>query len=139
MRVLIDKQAAIDAIENYHIDTTDIDSDTEDSIKFGMATALNIIRQLPPIEPKPRWIPVSERLPKPYTWVYVTCHSLVNDWEDWVIDTIYEPQPKDSPYSDWGNIEMLNNGECEVIAWMEWISPEPYKASPTGAESEDKE
>lgn len=50
MRVLIDKQAAIDAIENYHIDTTDIDSDTEDSIKFGMATALNIIQQLPPIE-----------------------------------------------------------------------------------------
>lgn len=79
------------------------------------------------LQQEPKWIPVSERLPKPYTWVYVTCHSLVNDWDDWVIDTIYEPQPKGSHYSDWGNIEMLNDGECEVIAWMEWISPEPYK------------
>lgn len=76
-----------------------------------------------------QWIPVSERLPKPYTWVYATCKSLVDDRENWVIDTCYVPLPKEynSKYSDWGNIPMLNWGQAEVIAWMEWIIPEPYK------------
>lgn len=88
-----------------------------------------------------KWIPVSERLPKPYTWVYATCKSLVDDRENWVIDTCYVPLPKEynSKYSDWGNIPMLNWGQAEVIAWMEWIIPEPYNASPTGAEGSDKE
>lgn len=86
-----------------------------------------------------RWIPVSERLPKPCTFVNVTCHSLIDDREDWVVETLYLPIPKDyNPmrYSDWGNIPMLNDGDCEVIAWVERIIPEPYKVEPQ--ESEDK-
>jgi len=81
-----------------------------------------------------KWIPVSERLPKPFSFVNCTCHSLIDDREDWVVETCYLPQPPDSPYSDWGNIPMLNWGECEVIAWMYRDIPEPYKA-----ESEDTE
>lgn len=80
------------------------------------------------------WIPVSERLPEAYEFVNCTCHSLIDDREDWVIETVYVPQPSDSPYSDWGNIPMLNRGDCEVVAWMYRDIPEPYKA-----ESEDKE
>ena len=83
-----------------------------------------------------RWIPVSERLPEAFRFVNCTCHSLIDDREDWVVETVYIPQPVGSPYSDWGNIVMLNNGDCEVIAWMYRDIPEPYKASPTGAESE---
>lgn len=75
-----------------------------------------------------RWIPVSERLPKVYEFVNCTCHSLIDDREDWVIETVYIPQPSDSPYSDWGNIPMLNSGNCKVIAWMHRDIPEPYKA-----------
>ena len=75
-----------------------------------------------------RWIPVSERLPNAYEFVNCTCHSLIDDREDWVIETVYIPQPSYSPYSDWGNIPMLNSGDCKVVAWMHRDIPEPYKA-----------
>lgn len=81
------------------------------------------------------WIPVSERLPELYTFVYATCHSLVDDRENWVIETCYVPIPKEynsRRFSDWGNIPMLNHGEAEVIAWMKRDIPEPYKAESEG-------
>ena len=84
---------------------------------------------MPSITPQePRWIPVSERLPEPFEFVNCTCHSLIDDREDWVVETCYFPQLHNSPYSDWGNIPMLNSCECEVIAWMHRDIPEPYKA-----------
>lgn len=83
-------------------------------------------------EPKPDWIPVSEKLPRAFSFVNCTCHSLIDDREDWVVETCYVPEPHNSPYSDWGNIPMLNRCECEVIAWMYRYIPKPYKA-----ESED--
>ena len=79
------------------------------------------------IEQEPKWIPVSERLPKALEFVNCTCHSLIDDREDWVIETVYVPQPSDSPYSDWGNIPMLNSGDCEVVAWMHRDIPKPYR------------
>lgn len=101
------------------------------------------IMNLPPVTPsynsvkteleQIRWIPVSERLPTAYEFVNCTCHSLIDDREDWVIETVYIPQPLDSPYSDWGNIPMLNSGDCKVVAWIHRDIPEPYQA-----ESEDK-
>ena len=78
------------------------------------------------------WVPVSERLPKPFSYVNCTCRSLIDDKAFWVVETCYIPQPKNSPYSDWGNIPMLNHGDCEVVAWMYREIPKPYKA-----ESED--
>ena len=84
------------------------------------------------------WIPVSERLPEAFRFVNCTCHSLIDDREDWVVETVYVPQPYNSPYSDWGNIPMLNRCDCEVIAWMYRDIPEPYKASPTGAERSEE-
>ena len=78
-------------------------------------------------ENKGEWISVSERLPERFRFVNCTCHSLIDDREDWVVETVYVPQPSNSPYSDWGNIPMLNNKECEVIAWMYREIPEPYK------------
>ena len=77
-----------------------------------------------------KWISVNERLPEPYMFVNATCRSLVDDRENWVVETIYLPIPKEhnpGHYSDWGNIPMLNWGEAEVIAWMERVIPEPYK------------
>lgn len=86
------------------------------------------------LEQEPRWIPVSEMLPKAYEFVNCTCHSLIDDREDWVVETCYIPQLLNSPYSDWGNIPMLNSCKCEVIAWMHRDIPKPYKA-----ESEEEE
>lgn len=88
------------------------------------------------LEQEPKWIPVSEKLPEPFMYVNATCRSLVDDRENWVVETIYLPIPKEvnkHGYSDWGNIPMLNCGEAEVIAWVERIIPQPYKA-----ESEEK-
>jgi len=86
------------------------------------------IRELPSVTPQePRWIPVSEKLPKEFESVDCTCHSLIDDREDWVIETVYMLQPPNSPYSDWGNIPMLNKGDCKVVAWVHRDIPEPYK------------
>lgn len=93
------------------------------------ATIMQDILDLPSVTPQPtRWIPVSERLPKTFEFANCTCHSLIDDREDWVVETVYIPQPPDSPYSDWGNIPMLNEGNCEVVAWMHRDIPQPYKA-----------
>ena len=89
------------------------------------------------LKQEPKWIPVSEKLPEPFMYVNATCRSLVDDRENWVVETIYLPIPKEvnkHGYSDWGNIPMLNCGEAEVIAWVKRIIPQPYKA-----EREDKE
>lgn len=86
------------------------------------------LENMQPVSPTQEWIHVSERLPKQFEYVNCTCHSLIDDREDWVVETCYIPQPHNSPYSDWGNIPMLNSHECEVIAWMYRNIPEPYKA-----------
>ena len=101
----------------------EIKAEVMDDIKASMI-------KLPPATPTQNWIPVNERLPKPFTYVNATCRSLVDDRENWVIETMYLPIPKENNeqgYSDWGNIPMLNWGKAEVIAWMERKIPEPYK------------
>jgi len=88
----------------------------------------DLVEFLTTLEQESRWIPVSEKLPEPFEFVNCTCHSLIDDREDWVVETCYFPQLHNSPYSDWGNIPMLNSCECEVIAWMHRDIPKPYKA-----------
>ena len=107
---------------------------------LSMGQVVKGIHALPSVTPQePRWIPVSEKLPEPFTFVNATCRSLVDDRENWVVETIYSPIPKEAnkyDYSDWGNIPMLNWGEAEVIAWVERIIPQPYKAEVEPQESE---
>ena len=86
------------------------------------------LKELKQLREHTRWIPVSEKLPDKFRYVNCTCRSLIDDREDWVVETCYIPQPSNSPYSDWGNIPMLNHGECEVIAWVYREIPKPYKA-----------
>lgn len=100
-----------------------------------LAKWLKELKQLRKQTKKGHWIPVSERLPKPYTYVNATCRSLADDRENWVVETMYLPIPKENDeqgYSDWGNIPMLNWGKAEVIAWMERKIPEPYKEESEG-------
>ena len=107
----------------------DFEEDVENGkFKTAYAKARERMCELPSVTPQQtRWIPVSERLPKAFEFVNCTCHSLIDDREDWVIETVYVPQPSDSPYSDWGNIPMLNSGDCKVVAWVHRDIPEPYK------------
>lgn len=90
------------------------------------------LKELKLLKEKKRWISVSERLPKIFEYVNCTCHSLIDDREDWVIETCYVPQPSNSPYSDWGNIPMLNRDHCKVVAWMHRDIPKPYKVESEG-------
>jgi hypothetical protein len=86
------------------------------------------LKELKQLREQTKWIPVSEKLPEAFEYVNCTCHSLIDDRENWVVETFYLPQSPNSAYSDWGNIPMLNHHECEVIAWMYRNIPEPYKA-----------
>ena len=128
----------INMIKN-EITVTDGQGDYFVGMRNGMKWCLSLLDGKEPlfdccIEQEPKWITVSKRLPKPFSFVNCTCHSLIDDREDWVVETFYLPQLPNSPYSDWGNIPMLNSCECEVIAWMYRDIPEPYKA-----EGSDKE
>ena len=73
-----------------------------------------------------RWIPCGERLPEDDQAVLVWCPQYKNIYcaylekEQWWIFGAF--------------VQIVPNG---VVAWMPL--PNPYKASPTGAESEDKE
>ena len=109
----------IDSLDYYLQNHTDDYSEESHTAMMMAISALS--------ENKGEWISVSERLPERFRFVNCTCHSLIDDREDWVVETVYVPQPSNSPYSDWGNIPMLNNKECEVIAWMYREIPEPYK------------
>lgn len=99
----------------------------EDKAEFETEFEIILTLAEKALEQEQRWIPVSERLPKPFSSVDCTCHSLIDDREDWVVETCYIPQPQNSPFSDWGNIPMLNYGDCEVVAWMYREIPKPYK------------
>lgn len=69
-------------------------------------------------------------MPEPNTFVNATCRSLIDDRDNWTVETFYSPIPKEQNkfgFSDWGNIPILNWGQAEVIAWMERRIPEPYK------------
>jgi len=57
---LISRQAAIDAIEAEKIKHGDYFT----SSYVGYEMAEKVVKQIPPIQPEPHWIPVTERLPE---------------------------------------------------------------------------
>ena len=70
---------------------------------------------------KPRWIPVTERLPEEFQPVWVACK--MDGRENWTFDTIYDPYLK----CPWGTYYYLEKGEAVVYAWMDRSDPEPPK------------
>lgn len=65
------------------------------------------------------WIPTEKELPQNGTYVYVTCHSHVDDGPDWVAQSFY--------FNDKWGIPLVDCGKAEVIAWMEEKHPAPYQ------------
>ena len=97
----------------------DINRATYDACKG----ALEILEQLPPAQPEPHWIPVTERLPEigeyvlcmirqQYRGQFHVCHYVDKD------------KYHDHPYFDW-----WHNGFPDVVAWMPL--PKPYKGEVT--------
>ena len=135
---ILEQENCEDAISRAYVEP--IVEEIENICANGDDYILNLLADIKnalPVTPQQKtehWIPVSERLPETFEFVNCTCHSLIDDREDWVVETVYIPQLSDSPYSDWGNIPMLNEGNCEVVAWIHRDIPKPYKT-----ESEEKE
>ena len=96
---LISRQAAIDAIEN--------------SSKPYVWQGAEIVRNLPPAQPSPQWIPISDRLPRDGSWNIFTDgkNISVERYKADAIDHFF-------PNGRWFEFE-------DVIAWMPL--PESYK------------
>lgn len=76
------------------------------------------------LQPEQRWIPVTERLPDEYIPIHVT---IKKDGERVVADSYFNAGSKTfvlDTYSDYA--------EGEVLAWMPWIKPEPWKGDADG-------
>lgn len=87
-----------------------------------------------------KWIPVSEKLPSDcgYDWVLAQIQESDTGYL-WIPCVAEYRKGIDDWFSDANDIGWLrkHEGAFKVVAWMPL--PELYKASPTGAESEDKE
>ena len=85
------------------------------------------------------WIPVSERLPSDcgYDWVLAQIQESDTGYL-WLPCVAEYRKGIDDWFSDANDIRWLrkHEGAFKVIAWMPL--PEPYKASPTGAEEENE-
>ena len=92
----------------------------EDTLN-GLAGAVGVLFDLPPVKPQePKWIPVSERLPKPNECVGNVCRYCLiqNEYGDMMV----------ARWDGQGWEQMYQYGEYiedEVIAWMPL--PKPYE------------
>ena len=86
---------------------------------FYIKLADSIIDLLPPIQPEPHWIPVTERLPesKEEDLEYPTVLICFEN-EEIMLGCFYEST------KEWGTGEYFDK-KCDPIAWMPL--PEPFK------------
>ena len=91
------------------------------------------LKELKQLREQTRWIPVSERLPN-FAGVYLVTRYFPNN----VMNPTYLVDACFFDGNDtWHDDNRINHYLTNVVAWLE--EPEPYKASPTGAEGSDKE
>ena len=87
---------------------------------------INYIKQLPPVTPQPKWIPVSERLPESCGMYIVT--RKIYDCPD-TAPIIMSDESWFDGQNTWHNDNRINHERgylFDVIAWQPL--PEPYKA-----------
>ncbi len=72
-------------------------------------------------EPETEWIPVTERLPSSFQFVWAACK--MEGSRNWTIETVYDPFLT----CPWGHIPVLDSGKAIVYAWMDRTTPEPPK------------
>ena len=137
MSDLISRQAALEkvrAMQTYKLFVGD------DMILVDKAEVQTELMMLPTAQPEPKWIPVSERLPKSRTYCLFTVFEHDSELEATTIETVY------GCFDDYGERRYWSwedeFGECciegeeqldgdhdeiieKVLAWMPL--PEPYK------------
>ena len=104
MSNLIDRQAAIDAIDDWWITVDD------------NRHPVDVIKALPPAQSEPQWISVTERLPEKQERVLTVDKYgsiCVSEWLPYVDDDLY------------GWMSDIHELENDIIAWMPL--PEPFR------------
>lgn len=125
MDEVISRQEAIDALSKIPVlefKKTD-DGLLEALISIGQTN--EALKQLPPVQPEQRWIPVTERLPEEDNWLGCSWGQFSSD----VLVSILNSDDEDA----WLDISHTIDGEwalelpryCEIIAWMPL--PAPYR------------
>ena len=117
----ISRQVAIDAVTK----TSGIRGD-----------ALKALYDLPPVKPEPKWIPVKEMLPEKNMACLVSVGKFNLTQMAMYSDLMQTIDHRIFYQGDYGHDNFSDITEY-VKAWMPL--PEPYEASPTETESEDKE
>lgn len=100
---------------------------------FYIKLADSIIDLLPPIQPEPHWIPVTERLPEEETDVLVTVHFLGlkrthrNGWNEHIKESYYVEVAShiNGEWSSASDEYKIAKDRHKVLAWMPL--PEPFK------------
>ena len=110
MNDLIDRQAAITAIQNAYCDTEGGEDKCAVWKNVGLTEALHIMQDLPSAQPEQRWIPCSERLPEPR--IDVWCNSDMGQMVGYYEENV----------ETWYGRDYL---ELMVTAWMPL--PEPWR------------
>ena len=118
---LISRQAAIDAL-NAEIMKRRLLDDINDG-KLDEFDTESIIRQLPPIQPEPHWIPVTERLPET-TDAVLTTYIVNGDRSRRYVEESSYYGNDGSWSSPWDEYRVAGT-RIEVIAWMPL--PEAFK------------
>ena len=119
---LIDRQVAIDAIGKILPVNPGLNEYTH-GITIGASLAMEYIKQLPSVQSEPRWIPVSERLPKANELNddVVRYYLVQNEYGDMMVASW------NGKY--WEQMYRYKPIEDKVIAWMPL--PEPYRKDET--------
>ena len=111
---LISRQQAIDAIEAEKIKHGDYLT----SSYVGYEMAEKVVKQLPPIQSEPHWIPVEQALPQ--IGEYVLCETTTRYFGKYhVCKFVDKDKWVNKPHFDWDR-----HGFPHVVAWTRF---EPYK------------
>ena len=111
----VSRQYILDALDEYIEEYGEVDKEGNHDLKWcAMGEAKMVVKEAPPAQTEPQWIPVSERLPEDGTEVFVYLFDLPSPFIAWIEDTRW--------YTEDFEVEREN----EPIAWMP--IPEPYRA-----------
>lgn len=130
----ISRQAALDVIAE-----TDITNGTEPVFTGKQVQAL--LRDLPPVTPKQRWFPVSERLPEEYgeyliTWTTSQSKRPFIGISEGEITSEYDHEHNRFKFKWLLEDYVKNYPDVKVIAWMPLPEPfEPQESEESDADS----
>ena len=125
MADLIDRQAAIDALQKEINKGIPPFNDVFGSIRAGVRLARNIIEDLPSAQPEQRWIPCGERLPEDDVYVLISKRPNLLSGKKWCVTIAGRFKGARNNLVGWRDIGFGELQDDEILAWMPL--PAPYR------------